>query len=107
MPSTFHPGGSGMTQYPLVHHTIAPRSTVSVASVTMMEGTRRYATSAPFSAPIPRPSRRLASTTRGIGTPARASVPVIRAHTASIEPTEMSIWPATITMVIPIPTTAT
>ena len=58
----------------------------------------------PFTAPIAAPITTPQGSNSGTGTPAFASHPAATLHTANCEPTEMSICPARITMVIPVAT---
>ncbi len=70
----------------------------------MIDGRRSNPANNPFTAPNAAPITTTQGSSRGIGIPTVASHPEAMLHTANWDPTEMSISPARITIVIPIAT---
>ena len=85
----------------------ASRQAASIASVTMIDGSRSQPTRTPFTAPIAAPIKTTLGNNKGMGMPDFASQPAATLHTANCEPTEMSISPTRITSVIPMATSST
>ena len=84
-----------------------PRTTSMVPRVTMNGTTLSRVTSAPLSAPQPTPAAMPASAASTGGAPARRTAAITTVASAMIAPTERSMPPDTITMVMPSAATAT
>src|SRR5438445_5185972 len=101
------PGGRLVIQAPEVALMSPPFKIDSMPRVTTMAGMRAYATSAPLTASMAIPAAMEASHATQMGYPRTASVPEMVASTPMSDPTETSMWPAMMTMDIPIAATAT
>ena len=86
-----------------------PRTTLSIASVTMIGGSSRQATSAPLTRPTSSPAPSAVASEAGKGQPASSEKTATSPASASTGPTDRSMPPVMITKVMPtamMPTSA-
>ena len=81
--------------------TATPRKMFMVASVTMMSGMCSLTISRPFNAPSAVPRASVSSTVSATGSPALSIMPASTPHSDSRLPTERSMPPIMMTMVMP------
>ena len=104
-PNHWNPGGRSLMDAPsLSQLRLAPKMN-TVPRVTTIDGSPKPATSAPLTAPSEAPAKSVPIATSGIGNPDLANSPASTAQTDHCKPTDISIWRARITNVMP--TTAT
>jgi hypothetical protein len=100
--SNWKASGKGPTDWPSSRASARPLNTSMPASVTMKEGMREKATNQPCAAPIRPPHSRH---TMEAGTKCHSYSTISTAASAPMkpqtEPTERSMWPATITSSMP------
>ena len=100
--SSWNVSGNGPTDWPCSSARLRPLKTSMPASVTMNDGMRKNATNQPCAAPIAAPASRQATVA---GTKCHSNSTISTAASAptkpTTEPTDRSMWPATITSSMP------